>query len=310
MEFRSLRYFVAAAETGSFSRAAESSGVVQSAISHQIRALEDEVGAALFLRDGRSIRLTEVGAVLLEDARRILDMVKRSKDRIRQIAHGEIGRLRIGFQSATCRQHVVSESFHRLRARCPMVELTILPMTGLAMEEALRNGEIDGGFFYFAGAPGLASRCLYVDNWVLAVPRTHLLAGFGSLKLRNLAAEDFIWLPRSVNPLLYDRMFAACAKAGLTPRIVQEAFDEPMVLNLVSVGLGIAFVLASIPWEPDGNVAVKPVADFDVPTELRVVWNPDNANPALGRFLAIVDELCPAEPTPAVPIGSLPGRSA
>ena len=90
-----------------------------------------------------------------------------------------------------------------------------------------------------------------------------------------------------MTPILYDRIFAACAAGGLTPNVVQEAFEESMVLNLVAVGLGIAFVLDSLPRELNGNVVLKHVTDFDVPTDLCFSWA-ESTNPPLGRFLSVL----------------------
>lgn len=289
MDIRSLRYFVAVAENSSFSRAAEEIGVVQSAISHCIRNLEAEVATALFDREGRSIRLTEAGSMLLVDARQIIRSVAQAKDRLRQINEGEIGRLRIGFQSAACRRQIVSESIIEFRRRFPRIELELLPMSGLSMEEALASGEIDGGFFYRHGNPPLNHRCLYVDNWLLAVPASHALAAATDPRLKDLQGESFIVLPRRITPVLYDRIFAACSAGGLIPKVVQEAFEEPMVINLVAMGLGVAFVLDSLPSELNGNVALRRVIDFDVPTELCFLWGSTDANPTLGRFLDVLD---------------------
>jgi DNA-binding transcriptional LysR family regulator len=294
MDIRNLRYFVAAAEASSFSRAAEEMNVVQSAISHQIRLLEDELATELFSRDGRAVRLTAAGAQLLDDARQILQMVRSSKTRIMRLAKGEAGALRIGFQSATCRRAVVSETFHRLRAQYPHVALDLLPMTGLAMQAALCNSELDGGFLYYGGEnPRLSRRILHTDDWVLAMPRTHPLASRENLALRDLITERFIWLPRRVTPILYDRMVAACSAAGLTPNIAQEAFDEAMVLNLIAIGLGIAFVLDSLPADPTGSVGFRRVSDFSVPTDLCFAWNEGNRNPALPKCLQIIEALRP-----------------
>lgn len=295
MDIRSLRYFVAVAENRSFSLAASSVGVVQSAMSHRIRALEDEVGIVLFDRDGRSIRLTAAGHLLLGDARRILQMESQARDRLKQLVDGEAGRLQIGFQSAACRRPIVSESLNAFRTRYSSVELGLAPMMGLSMEEALLNGKLDGALLYFPGNPALSSRRLYVDDWLLALPNRHRLAGAKSLRLRDLQSEDFIVLPRKVTPLLYDRIFAAFSAGGLTPRVVQEAFEEPMVLNLVAVGLGVAFVLDSVPTELHGHVVLKRVKDFSVPTQLCFVWNPENGNPVLGRFLEVLDQVASAE---------------
>jgi len=300
MDIRALRYFVAVAESSSFSRAAERMGVVQSAISHQIRTLEEELGATLFLREGRTIRLSDAGDVLLDDAKRILNLATRTKDRVSRFVRGETGTLRIGFQSAACRRPIVSESLHILRSRFPTIDLDISPMLGLPMEKSLRDGDIDGGFFYTSGSTELRTRKLYEDGWLLALPRNHPLAAKRTLRLRDLKDEGFIWLPRKVTPVLYDRMLAACATGGLVPRIVQDAFDEPMVLNLVTVGLGIAFVLDSVPQPADGGVVFKRVTDFHVPTELCFVWHANNTSPLLPKFLEIVDCLSKTDrPTPS-----------
>jgi DNA-binding transcriptional LysR family regulator len=291
MDVRSLRYFIAVAEHSSFSRAAGAVGVVQSAMSHSIRDLEEEVGTLLFHREGRSVRLTEAGALLLSDARGIVRSIGQAKDRLRQLTDGEAGRLRIGFQGAACRRRIVSESLIAFRTRYPNIELDLSPMTGLNMEDALQNGEIDGGFFYRHGNPPLSCRRLYRDDWLLAMPRTHSLASAGELRLKDLDGENFIMFPRRITPILHDRILGACRAGGLTPRVVQEAFEEPMVLNLVAVGLGIAFVLDSLPAETDGTVVLRRVIDFHVPTELCFFWKPEGAAPTLSRFLGVLDRV-------------------
>jgi DNA-binding transcriptional LysR family regulator len=288
MDIRSLRYFVAVAEHGGFSRAADIVGVVQSAISHRIQDLEQEVGTKLFDRVGRSVRLTEAGTVLLADARGILRAIEAAKDNLRQLTAGARGRLRIGFQSAACRRRIVSESLIEFRTACPDVELELAPMTALSMETALWNGDIDGGFFYRHGDSALDYRRLYVDDWLLAMPRSHPLALADEVRLADLVNENFIVLPRKITPVLHDRILAACLAGGLIPKVVQEAFEEPMVLNLVAVGLGVAFVLDSLPTELNGNVVLKNVADFHVPTTLCFSWNGANATATLRRFLDVL----------------------
>jgi len=291
MDVRSLRYFVAVGECGSFSRGAEAVSVVQSAVSHRIRNLEDEVGTPLFNRVGRAVSLTDAGKVLLGDARDILRSIETAKDRVRHIRDGEVGRIRIGFQGAACRRQIVSESLIEFRTRYPKVELELSPMTGISMQAALKDGAIDGGFFYREGNPALDYRSLYIDDWVLAMPSSHHLVSMEELQLKDLRGEKFIVLPRRVAPVLYDRILAACHAGGLTPEIVQEAFEEPMVLNLVAVGLGLAFVLDSLPSELSGSVSLKAVKDFRVPTELCFLWKPGERTSTLNRFLDVLDQV-------------------
>ena len=291
MDVRSLRYFVAVADCGSFSRAAEAVSVVQSAVSHRIRDLENEVGTTLFNREGRAVRLTEAGAILLGEARNILRSIETAKDRVQQLRDGGSGHIRIGFQGAACRRQVVTESLIEFRTQYPNVELELSPMTGQSMEDALKDGEIDGGFFYRHGNPPLDYRRLCVDDWLLAMPSSHPLASVSELRLKDLQAEKFIVLPRKVTPILYDRMLAACLAGGLTLQVVQEAFEEPMVLNLVAVGLGVAFVLDSLPMELNGSVVLKRVNDFHVPTELCFLWKAARLTPTLGRFLEVLNRV-------------------
>jgi DNA-binding transcriptional LysR family regulator len=243
----------------------------------------------LFNREGRTISLTEAGAVLLADARAILRSIELAKDRMSRLREGEAGRIRIGFQAAACRRRIVSESLIEFRTRYPNIEIELSPMTGLDMEAALQSGQIDGGFFYRHGNPPLDYRVLYRDDWLLAAPSSHPLASVGELRLKDLQDENFIVFPRRITPILYDRILAACLAGGLTPRIVQEAFEETMVLNLVAVGLGVAFVLDSLPMELNGSVVLKRVIDFHVPTELCFLWRPDGMAPILTRFLDVLD---------------------
>ncbi len=223
------------------------------------------------------------------DARRIVNLIGQARDRLRQFSDGETGNLRIGFQSAACRRRIVSESFIEFRTRYPNIALELLPMTGLGMEEALQKDELDGGFFYRHGTPPLSHRRLYVDNWMLALPASHRLAGAPDLRLRDLRSENFIVLPRRITPILHDRILDACSASGLTLKVVQEAFDEPMVLNLVAVGLGVAFVLDSLPTELNGNVVLKRVLDFHVPPELCFLWDASNGNPTMTHFHAVLE---------------------
>ncbi|HVO33231.1 MAG TPA: LysR family substrate-binding domain-containing protein, partial [Elusimicrobiota bacterium] len=210
------------------------------------------------------MRSTEAGDLLLDDARRIVRLIGDAKDRLKRLTAGDSGNLRIGFQAAACRRPIMSEALNEFRTGHPAVELELSPIAGLTMEDALQKGDLDGGFFYFEGNTRLSSRRLYVDDWALALPKSHRLASKTKLQLKDLQHENFIILPRRVNPPLNDRFLAAWANGGLSPKIVQEAFEEPMVLNLVAVGLGVAFVLDSVPTELHGNVVLKHVVDFQV----------------------------------------------
>src|SRR5690242_8001652 len=124
MELRHLRYFVAVAEELHFTRAAEKLGIKQPPLSQQIRQLEQEMGTSLFRRLTRGVELTESGAVLLDDARRILEQVERAKTGVQSRARGETGRVRVGFAGATYFQPLVPRIIRAYRERYPGVVVT------------------------------------------------------------------------------------------------------------------------------------------------------------------------------------------
>ncbi len=293
MDLRALRYFLAAAETQNLSRAAESLNVVQSALSHQIRGLEEELGASLFERHGRRIRLSAIGGVFREEAKRILANVDQAKHRVDRAVEGEFGTLRVGFQTVACRNRLVSESLLSFRERHPDVELKLSSMTGAALLDGIRTGTFDAGFLHLpVEHPDLKKIHFETSDWVLALPRNHPLAARRGLKLKHLQGQPFIWLPRDIAPVLYDRMTAICHAGGLAPWIVQEAFDEVMMVNLVAVGMGLSFVIDSArgTW-PEDMVAFRRVSDFSLPLPLCFVWRGDNESAPLKRLSGVVAQV-------------------
>jgi DNA-binding transcriptional LysR family regulator len=287
---RALRYFLAVAHHGGFTRAAEESAVVQSAVSHQIRALEVEFDVELFRRDGRTVTLAPAGEMLHDYAQSIVGLIDRATQDLNRFARGDLGRLRIGFQSAASRQPLVAEALHRFRDRNPRAGLELSAGTGLSMVAAIREGALDGAFMYAEPDVDMHRIVVDRDDWVLALPASHRLAKRTKLRLADLPEESFVWLPREVNPGLHDRMLARCADRQMVPKIAQEAFDEPMVLNLVAVGIGVAFVLDSLPAHLNANIVLRRVEDFSVPVDLCFVTGGETTNRLLALFNAIMEE--------------------
>lgn len=298
MDLQRLRSFVAVAETGALSRAAEKVGLVQSALSHQMQALERDLGTELFERRGkkgtrgRRLKLSPVGFVLLEEAHRILDQVARARDRVQRAVEGRIGVLRIGFQTPTYRNPLVSESFYRFRTQMDGVDLLLAPMTLADQVDGLRSGAIDAGFLYLPfELTDFHQITIEMTDWLLVLPRHHMLARKRSIKLIDLQNEDFIWLPPKLAPLLTNEIITRCRAGGLVPRITQQASEEPMMLNLVSVGLGVTFVLANIRNHSREDVVLKEITDFSLPMAHALIWSKENQSPTLSRFVDIVRKL-------------------
>jgi DNA-binding transcriptional LysR family regulator len=290
VEIRSLRYFLAAAETENLTQASARMNVVQSALSHQIRNLEEEVGAELFVRNGRRLRLSEAGKVFAKEARKVIEAVETAKRRAQRAAHGELGELSVGFETIAARHQLVSGALFAFREAYPDVHVELAHMPAGPLLEALAAGKVDAAFLHLSEASAaLDTHAFHVTDWVLALPRNHRLADSASIRLRDLQDEAFIWRARQISPAVYDRMLAVCRAGGLSPHIVQEANNEVMMINLVSVGLGLCFVVESLASSnPEDPVVFRKVDDFSMPLELCLAWRRDNAATPLPNLIDIV----------------------
>lgn len=291
MELRHLRYFRAAAEEENFGRAAARLHLAQPALSRQIRDLEAELGADLFDRVGRGVRLSAAGAVFLEEARRILAAAEAAKERARAVARGEQGTLRLGFLDSCAWGGEVPALLGRFRDAAPGVRLELTATNSIEQLAAIAAGALDAGFVYRQQAPaaGIAQRPIRTDNLIAAIPRAHRLAALKrKLRVADLAPEPFVWFPRAAAPAYYDRAAAMFATAGFAPRVAQEAATDSVMLSLVSAGVGLSLVNTVARWRCPEGVVLREVTGIDLPLHLDLAWREGTTPPALARFLALL----------------------
>lgn len=251
MELRHLRYFVAVAEEGHITRAAERLGMQQPPLSQQIKALEDELGAQLFRRKPRGVELTDSGRALLDDARAIFNHLEHAVATTRRTARGEQGRIAVGFTSSAPFHPFVPRVIRAFREASPLVALTLEESGTTELIDDLRHERLDAAFIRtpVADLMGLTVNPLIEEAMLVAMPAAHALARESddvALTLGRLAAETFIVYRRRSGPGLYDAIFAACHAAGFSPVVGQEAPRIVSTLNLVAAGLGIAMVPESL----------------------------------------------------------------
>ena len=253
MELRHLRYFVAVAEDQHVTRAAARLGIQQPPLTQQIQALERELGVSLFRRHPRGVELTPAGQSFFADAIDILRSVDRAVDVARQTARGQRGRLDIGLTNSTPFHPLVPRVIRALREAAPDVAVTMQEGGTGQLVDAVRAGRLDGAFTRspVPNAADLVVQELLKEELVVALPDAHPLAADSAraeprLRLRQLAADDFILYRRPSGPGLYDTIIAACRRAGFTPKITQEAPVVTSTLNLVAAGLGVSVVPASL----------------------------------------------------------------
>jgi DNA-binding transcriptional LysR family regulator len=248
MELRHLRYFVAVAEELHFTRAAERLGIKQPPLSSQIRQLEREMGTPLFRRETRGVKLTEAGALLFDEARRILDQVERAKVGVQSRARGETGHIHLGFAGATYLQRLVLSIIRAYRERFPGVVLSPEQSNTARLIAALHGGEIDVAFVRppIIDGEGIALDPLIDEPMMIVLPEWHPHAGDPSMPLAALAQETLILFPRTIGPGLHDAIIASCQRAGFSPKLGQEASQTVSIVHMVAAGFGVSVVPQSL----------------------------------------------------------------
>jgi DNA-binding transcriptional LysR family regulator len=288
LELRRLRYFVAVAETLHFGRAAVRLHMSQPPLSRQIQQLEAELGAALFRRSKRKVELTDAGAHLLDEARRVLADVDQLADRVRRVASGDVGHLVLGFISAVD-YSVLPSLLNAYRRAFPGVTLDLRELTTDVQHAELSEGRIDAGMLL---APidddSLLTVPLVREPLVAALSAADPLAqGRGPLPLGALSARPFVCFPRPMAPGLHDMIVRFCRGAGFTPRVTQEAIQLQTIVSLVSAGLGVALVPASLRTLQRTGVVYRPLREKSPRLTVLLAWRRTNRSASLSHFVAV-----------------------
>jgi DNA-binding transcriptional LysR family regulator len=253
MELRHLRYFVAVAEELHFRRAAERLHVAQPAVSEQVRKLEDELGVRLLNRTQRSVSLTDAGAAMLDEARRVLHQADRAMAVARDTRSSAAARLRVGYLPDSL-PTVVPRALQELGRTMPNLQVSLETGAARKLIEEVRAGHIDAAVVSLpAPTSGLNRTLLGSQSAVVAMPVMHPHATYETIDLERLAPERIVLLPREVNPAFYDGALSVCRDAGFSPTIVHTL--EPRIeLALLAVSSGAG--LAILPESVAGSVVV------------------------------------------------------
>ena len=311
MELRHLRYFCAIAAEGHITRAAAGLAMRQPPLSQQLRLLEAEVGAALFLRTPRGVTLTAAGQAFLPLAQAALAAAAQAGEAARRAAEGQSGVLRIGFVTSAALHPAVPRLLRTFAGQNPAVALTVTEGNAAEVTDGILAGLLDAGLLRVPVAP--IADCVLTELLrepaLLALPSGHpALGGTGAagppVPLRALVAERFILVQRGPAPGLYADLLAACRRAGFEPEVVQRVPRMLTNLNLVAAGLGVSVVPASMRGIHPGQVAYRAIADrpgLDAPLNLLHRADPP---PVVQRFAALADGIARWD---AGPGGSGPG---
>lgn len=290
VDLQQLRYVVEVASASSFTRAAERCFVTQSALSHQIAALERELGQRLFIRSSRSVRTTEAGEAFLLHAKKAVMAADDAREAAAAAAGRVVGTLRLGViptASAVSVPRVISV----FREAHPHARVELSVGNSDTLAEAVRRGDLDVallGLREGAEPNGVAAREIGRERLVLAVPPTHRLSGRARVRLADLADEVFADFPAGTSGRAQGD--AAFAASGISRDVAFEADSSELLLGLVSEGLAVALLApGAIAASHTDAVAVE-LGDGPVRVQY-VAWDDRAPRSVSTAFLRVVESV-------------------
>nr|WP_277751244.1 LysR family transcriptional regulator [Granulicella sibirica] len=287
MENRHLRYFSVLARTLHMTRAAEQLHVAQPALTQNIQHLEQELGATLIARNGRTLLLTEAGAVFLAEAERSLHQFELAKNAARKVARGEAGNLSLGFSSAAGIR-VVPRVVKNFGDRYPDIRVHLTEIGAEAQLRALRDGSIDVGIGYAQSTPEFETSRLPAESLFAVLPENHPLARKEDLDISELSREVFVVPSRKVATTLRDAIMAECEDSGFRPHLIQEITTAQTALGMVAAGVGISILPTTIRTLEHPGVAFIPLKNTRHEVRLALLWRRDHPPAALRKLLMVL----------------------
>jgi DNA-binding transcriptional LysR family regulator len=291
-----LRYAVAAADHGSFRRAAEALLLRQSKLSRCIRQLEERIEMIVFERSSGGVRATEAGRDFLRTARSILEQMDTLMASAHSAGRGDTGRLAIGFYTSLSAGNLRATLIDFAR-RFPHIEVSMTESSRPRLTTALRNGAIDVAIVT-GDTPLLDTRImsLWSDRIVVALPEGHRLADGETVYWTDLKGETLLISRRDPGPEIQELLLAKLALPGGRPKPVFHDASWGNIKSLVGAGFGVSVVTESDVGPNFSGLIYRELRDGTGPNWVgySAHWRADNDNPALASFLKMLGERYPS----------------
>ncbi|MEH7307451.1 LysR family transcriptional regulator [Neobacillus drentensis] len=274
METRQIQYFLEVAKREHVTEAADALHVAQSSVSRQIFNLENELGVKLFIREGRSVKLTPLGRIFYERMKQVWYLMEDAKREVEEYLNPEKGTVRIAFPISMA-AHTLPSIIYAFRTRYPEAKFQM----SNALYYELIDGVINGEFNLAMIAPmpnqekekKIKGATLFTENIVALIPIHHPLSDRESIRLRDLKDDSFCVLPEGF--IFREQVVQACNAAGFSPRIAFEGKDIDALKGLVSAGLGVALMpeMTLVDNTPRSTVVI-PISDTNLTRTVGVIY--------------------------------------
>ncbi|ANE50100.1 LysR family transcriptional regulator [Flavisolibacter tropicus] len=287
MELQQIQYFLTLAQELHFWNSAEKLFITQSALSRQIKALEEELGIQLFERTKRTVKLTEAGIFLRDQWLRMMDDIDRIHRQAKSINEGVYGTIRIGYPGSIS-FGFLPEIISNLSTTLPDVRIELIEPTDISFEQLLLNYNMDIAFRRDpAENPALQSICLYAEHFSLAVPHNHHLTQKNFKGLQDVKNERFILSGLHHKTLYVSSLRQIFSDYNFTPDVYIESDYGSIILGLVAKGVGISVLPGSYAFSAPPDVRFIPLPHS---TNLYVTWRKDDHSRLLQNVLLLVQE--------------------
>jgi len=288
MDLRRLRYFVAAAEEANIGRAAGLLGISQPPLTRQMQQLEEEVGTPLFQRTRKGVQMTNAGQVLLEEARNILFLATRARERTRMAGLGQSGRLDIGVFGSNIL--VIPQLLHAFRLHFPDVDVIVHAMNKEKQLEALYDRRVTVGFNLLGlKLAGIVNEKVRSEPLMVAINAADPLSKRSSISLKEISDRPMVIFASGPRPNLMDMVFALCLEEGFQPDISQEVVDSLTAVALVAAGFGVSLVPAAVSQLALSGVVFRRLNKSPAVTvDINCIYRRDDASPILQAFLKTI----------------------
>ncbi len=289
MNFRHIQAFLSLVEEKHFGKAAKRIHITQSAFSMQIKALEEEIGAPLFIRNNRNVELTEVGEIFLKNAPDIYEKIKSTLDETKAAAKGENGNVRIGFVGNAVAAGLVTADIHRFKAEHPGVNFRAKELSYWKQIDEIVNGNIDVSYcpnLDLNIPPELGFIPIKKFDWVVVIQEDSDLAKKEALNKEDLSGQDFIIYSENSGDDGQLRILNAIIEEDI--KVAYRLDSTLSVLAMVASGLGIAIVPSTLSSIKLPNITYRPIPTVDNATEVFFIYRKNEKSAIVNAFISDV----------------------
>ncbi|MBE9597828.1 LysR family transcriptional regulator [Pedobacter sp. MC2016-24] len=291
LELRHLNYFKVLARELHYRRASELLFISQSALSQQIKQLEQILNLSLFDRSNKKVSLTDAGKLFYQDTQQILNKVETAVTHLKLYQAGNTGQIGIGFV-ASAMESLLPHLLKRFNTDCPNIKFQLDELSNSEQLIALQNESLDLGFMRSNHVPeGFVSKKVYTETFSLVLPTTHQMKAAKFKNIGELKDEFFILFPNEQSQLYYQQIINICADQGFAPKVAHRSIHAPTIFRLVENGMGLSIIPTSLATSDNPNIKFIELKNVPQKTALYAVWKKDNPNPALPYLLEMLPDV-------------------